>query len=189
MTKNIILGISGGIAAYKTPALLRLLKQADCTVQVVMSQAAAQLVSPLTLQALSGRTVRSAVFDAEAEAAMAHIDLAKWAEQILIAPATAHCMAQLAHGFAGDLLSTLCLATTAPIAIAPAMNVQMWNNAATQANLNILQQRRFVIIGPAHGAQACEDVGLGRMSEPQTIVDALLGKPAAPESTPKSTPC
>ncbi|MFT5275728.1 MAG: phosphopantothenoylcysteine decarboxylase/phosphopantothenate--cysteine ligase [Saprospiraceae bacterium] len=172
--KNIILGITGGIAAYKTPMLVRLLKQADHEVQVVMSQGATEFVTALTLQTLSGQTVRGDVFDAQAESAMDHIDLAKWADQIIIAPATAHCIAQLAHGFAGDLLTTLCLATTAPIVLAPAMNVNMWDNVATQANVDILQQRQFGIIGPAQGEQACGDVGYGRMSEPEQIMQALF---------------
>ncbi len=175
---NIILGITGGIAAYKTPALVRLLVAQGADVQVVMSQGASEFVTDLTLQTLSGNTVRGNVFDAEAESAMDHIELAKWANQILIAPATAHCIAQLAHGFAGDLLTTLCLATSAPITLAPAMNVQMWNNAATQANLTLLQSRGFNTVGPAEGEQACGDVGLGRMSEPEDIAEQILGAPS-----------
>ncbi len=175
-SKNIILGITGGIAAYKTPALVRLLKQTGAKVQVVMSQGASEFVTPLTLQTLSGQPVRTDVFDAQAESAMDHIDLAKWADQILVAPATAHCMAQLAHGFAGDLLTTLCLASTAPISIAPAMNIQMWDNIATQNNLKFLHARGFQVIGPVQGEQACGDVGYGRMSEPEEIVAALMGE-------------
>lgn len=172
---NIILGITGGIAAYKTPALVRLLVRQRANVQVVMSQGASEFVSELTLQTLSGQPVRGRVFDAEAESAMDHIDLAKWADQILIAPVTAHCMAQLAHGFSGDLLTTLCLASTAPITLAPAMNVHMWNNAATQANLELLLSRGFKTIGPDQGEQACGDVGYGRMSQPEDIVEQLFG--------------
>ncbi len=176
--QHILLGVTGGIAAYKTPALVRLLRAQNAAVQVVLSQGAQQFVTPLTLQTLSERPVRSDTFDAEAESAMDHIELAKWADKIIIAPATAHCMAQLAHGMAGDLLSTLCLASPAPLYIAPAMNVQMWNHAATQANLAILQEREVQIIGPAVGDQACGDVGEGRMSEPEDIVQALLGQSA-----------
>lgn len=171
---NVLLGISAGIAAYKTPHLVRELVKQDACVQVVMTQGAKQFVTPLTLQTLSGRSVRSDVFDSEAESAMDHIELARWADHILIAPATAHLLAQLAHGLAPDLLTTLCLATTAPITVAPAMNQQMWANLATQANCTTLRERGIRFIGPAEGEQACGEVGAGRMVEPVEITAQLL---------------
>lgn len=176
---KIILGISAGIAAYKTPQLVReLLAAGDHQVQVVMTQAAEQFVTPLTLQTVSQRPVRKALFDPASEAAMDHIELARWADHILIAPTTAHLIAQLAQGLAPDLLTTLCLATTAPITLAPAMNQQMWRHPATQANCEILKSRGVRFIGPASGEQACGQVGLGRMAEPVEIVTALL-KPSS----------
>ncbi|MBS0288898.1 MAG: bifunctional phosphopantothenoylcysteine decarboxylase/phosphopantothenate--cysteine ligase CoaBC [Proteobacteria bacterium] len=168
-----ILGISGGIAAYKTPELVRLLKKQDCEVKVVLSQGAKAFVTPLTLQAVAGGAVYSEMMDPDFEAAMGHIELARWAQGILIAPISANRMAALAHGMADDLLTTLCLATTAPIWIAPAMNQQMWHHPATQANLEILKARGVNILGPDWGEQACKEVGLGRMLEPQAIL-ALL---------------
>lgn len=172
---NIILGISAGIAAYKTPQLVReLLAAGDHQVQVVMTQAAEQFVAPLTLQTVSQRPVRSALFDPASEAAMDHIELARWADHILIAPATAHLIAQLAHGLAPDLLTTLCLATTAPISLAPAMNQQMWQHPATQANCDTLANRGITFIGPTEGEQACGETGPGRLAEPTDIVAALL---------------
>ncbi len=176
---NIILGISGGIAAYKTPDLVRKLVKAGHQVQVVMTHSAHQFVAPLALQAVSGREVRGAMFDAQAESAMDHIELARWADTILIAPATAHMIAQLACGLAGDLLSTLCLASTAPLVLAPAMNQQMWQHAATQENTQRLLARGVQLIGPAEGEQACGETGFGRMVEPENIVKELTTSPHA----------
>ena len=171
--KNIILGITGGIAAYKTPDLVRKLVAKGANVRVVMTDSAKEFVSPLALQAVSGNPVSDNLLDKDAEAAMGHIELARWADKLLIAPATANFMAKLAHGLADDLLSTLCLATAAPIYLAPAMNQQMWFADATQANLKILEIRKVQFLGPAQGEQACGDVGPGRMLEPQEIADLL----------------
>lgn len=168
--KRILLGITGGIAAYKGADLTRRLREAGADVRVVMTRAATEFITPLTLQALSGHEVRLDIFDPHAEAAMGHIELARWADAVLVAPASADFMARLAHGRADDLLSTLCLATAAPIALAPAMNRQMWLNQATQANREILEQRGIRLFGPAEGAQACGETGPGRMLEPVDIV-------------------
>lgn len=173
-TRNILLGITGGIAAYKAPELVRRLTERGATVQVVMTAAAARFVTPTTLQAVSGRPVRDSLWDEAAEAAMSHIELARWADQILIAPATADCMAQLAAGAAGDLLTTLCLASEAPLAIAPAMNRVMWASPAVQANRAVLERRGVRILGPDAGDQACGEQGLGRMSDPAAIATQLL---------------
>ncbi|MFT4807614.1 MAG: phosphopantothenoylcysteine decarboxylase/phosphopantothenate--cysteine ligase [Paraglaciecola sp.] len=170
---NIILGITGGIAAYKTPDLVRKLVAKGANVRVVMTQSAKEFVSPLALQAVSGNLVSDDLLDKDAEAAMGHIELARWADKLVVAPATANFMAKLTHGLADDLLSTLCLATPAAICIAPAMNQQMWFAEATQANLKILEQRNIQILGPAQGEQACGDIGPGRMLEPQEIADLL----------------
>ncbi|MFP5344547.1 MAG: bifunctional phosphopantothenoylcysteine decarboxylase/phosphopantothenate--cysteine ligase CoaBC, partial [Gammaproteobacteria bacterium] len=159
----------GGIAAYKSADLTRRLREAGAGVRVVMTRGATGFITPLTLQALSGHAVRLELFDANAEAAMGHIELARWADAVLVAPASADFMARLAHGRADDLLSTLCLATTAPIALAPAMNQQMWLNAATQANKSILETRGIRLFGPAEGSQACGETGPGRMLEPLDI--------------------
>jgi phosphopantothenoylcysteine decarboxylase/phosphopantothenate--cysteine ligase len=174
---RVVLGVTGGIAAYKSAELTRRLKDRGADVQVVMTAGAREFVTPLTFQALSGRPVRTDLWDAAAEAAMGHIELARWPQRIVIAPATADFIARLAHGLADDLLSTLCLATDAPIVVAPAMNRLMWSNAATQANVAALRQRGFTILGPAEGAQACGETGAGRMVEPQAIVDALFAAP------------
>lgn len=174
--KRWLLGITGGIAAYKTPELVRLLKKRDLDVRVVLSQGAKAFVTPLTLQAVSAHPVYSELLDADFEAAMGHIELARWAEGILIAPLSANRLAALAHGFADDLLTTLCLATTAPIYAAPAMNRQMWEHPATQANLAILKERGITMLGPDWGEQACGEVGLGRMLEPAAIVEQLFAK-------------
>lgn len=171
--RKLILGVSGGIAAYKSADLVRRLKEAGVDVQVVMTASAQEFVSALTFQALSGRAVRTQLFDAQAEAAMGHIELARWADAIIIAPASADLLARLAHGFANDLLTTLCLATAAPVMVAPAMNQQMWRHAATQANVATLAQHGVRVLGPAEGSQACGDVGLGRMLEPLEIVQQL----------------
>jgi len=174
---NIILGITGGIAAYKTPDLVRKLVAKGANVRVVMTESAKEFVSPLALQAVSGNPISDDLLDKDAEAAMGHIELARWADKLLVAPATANFMAKLTYGLADDLLSTLCLATPAPIYIAPAMNQQMWFAEATQANLQILKQRKIQFLGPAQGEQACGDVGPGRMLEPQEIADLLVTEP------------
>jgi phosphopantothenoylcysteine decarboxylase / phosphopantothenate---cysteine ligase len=173
-SKNILLGISGGIAAYKCCELIRRLRDQGHAVQVVLTENAQHFVSATTLQALSGQPVRSSLWDAAAEAAMGHIELARWADVMLIAPASANTMAKLAHGFASDLLSTLVLASAAPLLLAPAMNQQMWAHPATQANLQTLQARGVRCIGPNSGAQACGDVGAGRMAEVPELLAELL---------------
>ncbi len=172
-TRKILLGVTGGIAAYKSPDLVRRLKEQGTEVQVVMTRGAREFITEQTFQAVSGLPVRSELWDHAAEAAMGHIELARWADQILIAPATADFIAQLAHGLAGDLLSTLCLATRAPIAIAPAMNQAMWSHPATQANVALLKQRGVRVLGPAAGEQVCGDVGLGRMLEPAELAGLM----------------
>ncbi|HVY80815.1 MAG TPA: bifunctional phosphopantothenoylcysteine decarboxylase/phosphopantothenate--cysteine ligase CoaBC [Steroidobacteraceae bacterium] len=175
--KRILLGVTGGIAAYKSPDLVRRLRERGAEVQVVMTKSAAEFITATTFQAVSGRPVRTDLWDPAAEAAMGHIELARWADLVMVAPATADFLARLAAGRADDLLSTLCLATEAPIAVAPAMNRVMWANAATQANVATLAQRRVSIFGPAAGDQACGEVGEGRMLEPLELVakiDALL---------------
>lgn len=171
--QRILLGVTGGIAAYKAADLARRLQDAGADVQVVMTEAAQQFVSAMTFQALTGHPVRSSLWDAGAEAAMGHIELARWADRILIAPASADAIARLAAGLAGDLLGTLCLATEAPVAIAPAMNRVMWAHPATQANLATLRARGVQVIGPGEGDQACGEIGAGRMLEPLQIVAAL----------------
>ncbi len=171
--KNILLGITGGIAAYKSAELTRRLKDEGADVRVVMTQAATEFVTPLTFQALSGNPVHTSLLDPEAEAAMGHIELARWADAVLIAPASANFMGKLAQGRADDLLSTLCLATEAPLALAPAMNRAMWSNAATQENAALLVARDIVLFGPASGSQACGEIGDGRMLEPADLVAAL----------------
>ena len=170
--KRILLGVTGGIAAYKSAELVRLLTKAGAQVQVVMTSGATQFITPLTLQALSGNPVHQHLLNPEAEAGMGHIQLARWADLLIIAPATANVMARLAQGQADDLLTTLCLATNATVLLAPAMNQAMWADPATQDNLTILQQRGYQIHGPAEGEQACGDVGAGRMSEPSDILTA-----------------
>lgn len=171
--RRILLGISGGIAAYKTPELVRRLKDYGADVRCVLTQGGQAFITPLTLQAVSGNPVHHDLLDPAAEAAMGHIELAKWAELVFIAPASANTLAQLAHGHASDLLSTLCLATAAPVAVAPAMNQQMWAHAAVQANCDLLRQRGVNVITPASGAQACGDVGAGRMPEPLELRDVI----------------
>lgn len=176
--KRVLLGVSGGIAAYKSPDLVRRLIERGAEVQVVMSAGAQRFVTPTTFQAVSGHPVRSDLWDPAAEAAMGHIELARWADIILIAPATADCLARLAHGRADDLLMTVCLATQAPIVVAPAMNRLMWANKATQANVATLLSRGVRVLGPASGDQACGETGAGRMLEPVDIADRLLSPPA-----------
>lgn len=170
--RRIILGVCGGIAAYKSAEIIRRLFDAGAEVRVVMTASAQEFITPLTLQALSGNPVHLDLFDPEAEAAMGHIALARWADLILIAPATANTLAKLANGDSGDLLTTLCLASSALIAVAPAMNQQMWAATATKENIATLQARGVRVIGPASGEQACGDVGLGRMEEPPAIAEA-----------------
>ena len=169
VNKRILLGVTGGIAAYKSAELVRRLQDAGAEVRVVMTSSACEFITPLTMQALSGNPVHTTLLDPNAEAGMGHIELARWADLVLIAPASANFMARLAHGHANDLLTTLCLATPSPIAIAPAMNQQMWADTATQRNLLILQEKAIRIFGPASGSQACGDVGPGRMLEPEEI--------------------
>src|SRR5580700_7499889 len=180
--KRILLGVTGGIAAYKSADLVRRLMDRGAEVQVVMTAGARQFVTPTTFQALSGRPTRTSLWDAAAEAAMGHIELARWADLVLVAPASADFLARLAHGLADDLLSTLCLATAAPIAVAPAMNQLMWRNAATQANIELLASRDVHVLGPASGEQACGEYGPGRMLESSELADsiALLLAPEAP---------
>lgn len=173
---KVLLGITGSIAAYKAILLTRLLVKAGCEVRVVLSPGAEAFVTPLTLQAVSGHPVHSTLLDAESEAAMDHIALARWADLLLIAPASAQCIAKLAHGLADDLLSTLALATQAPLAIAPAMNTQMWLHPATQANVNSLLAREVEVIGPAQGEQACGELGPGRLVEPEVLAEVVLQK-------------
>jgi phosphopantothenoylcysteine decarboxylase/phosphopantothenate--cysteine ligase len=171
--RHILLGVTGGIAAYKSAEVVRRLKERGIEVQVVMTRGAREFVTELTFQAVSGRPVRSELWDKQAEAAMGHIELARWADEIIVAPASADFIARLAHGLADDLLSTLCLATKSSITIAPAMNHVMWNNAATQANVALLKQRGIRVLGPAEGDQACGESGPGRMLEPAEIVQQL----------------
>ena len=174
---RVLLGVTGGIAAYKAPELVRRLVERGCEVQVVMTSGAHRFVTPLTFEAVSGRRVRDDLWDPSAEASMGHIELARWADVVVVAPATAHFMAELAAGLAGDLLTTLCLATTAPIVLAPAMNQAMWANAAVQANRVLLESRGVRLLGPAEGDQACGEVGPGRMLEPLEIAAALTEMP------------
>jgi phosphopantothenoylcysteine decarboxylase / phosphopantothenate---cysteine ligase len=171
--KRVLLGVTGGIAAYKSPDLVRRLRERGAEVQVVMTAAAREFVTATTFQAVSGRPVRTDLWDAAAEAAMGHIELARWAEVVLIAPATADFLARLATGRADDLLTTLCLATEAKVAVAPAMNHVMWSNPATRANVATLQQRGIGIFGPAAGDQACGEVGEGRMLEPLELAERV----------------
>ena len=166
---NIVLGISGGIAAYKTPELVRRLRERGAEVQIVMTESAREFVTETALQAVSGRPIRSNLWDKEAEASMSHIELARWADAVLIAPATAELISRLAGGSAPDLLTTLCLATEAPIAVAPAMNRVMWSNPAVQDNRRTIEDRGMRIIGPESGSQACGETGAGRMTEPDAI--------------------
>ncbi|WP_249554952.1 bifunctional phosphopantothenoylcysteine decarboxylase/phosphopantothenate--cysteine ligase CoaBC [Shewanella sp. 8A] len=171
ITKNVLLGIGGGIAAYKSADLVRRLKERGFDVRVVMSQSAMEFITPLTLQALSGHPVSSSLLDPAAEAAMGHIELARWADLVIIAPSTANLIARINAGMADELITTTCLATEAPIALCPAMNQQMYRNLATQANLASLQSRGYTLWGPASGSQACGEVGPGRMLEPLEIAE------------------
>ncbi|NQY63434.1 MAG: bifunctional phosphopantothenoylcysteine decarboxylase/phosphopantothenate--cysteine ligase CoaBC [Alteromonadaceae bacterium] len=169
--KKIVLGITGGIAAYKTPELVRRLKDKGADVRVVMTEGAKAFITPLTLQAVSANSVSDSLLDTQAELAMGHIELAKWADLILIAPATADTIARISNGMANDLLTTICLATSAPIAIAPAMNQQMWHAQVTQENITRLSNRQVNIFGPGSGEQACGDIGMGRMLDVSELVE------------------
>jgi phosphopantothenoylcysteine decarboxylase / phosphopantothenate---cysteine ligase len=175
---RVLLGVTGGIAAYKSPDLVRRLIERGADVQVVMTSAAQKFVSPTSFQAVSGRPTRNDLWDEAAEAAMGHIELARWAQVVMIAPASADFIARLAGGRADDLLATLCLATEAPIVLAPAMNRVMWANKATQVNVDTLISRGIRILGPASGNQACGEVGTGRMWEPVKLAESLLEPPA-----------
>ena len=177
-SRRVLLCVCGGIAAYKSAELVRRLRDAGCTVAVAMTEAAQRFVGAQTFQALSHRPVRTSLWDAQAEAAMGHLELARWAQQVVIAPATANTIAKLAHGLVDDLVSTLCLATAAPVAIAPAMNHVMWQHPATRANLETLRSRGVQVIGPNDGPLAEGESGPGRMAEPAEIVAALRGTAA-----------
>ena len=178
--QRVLLCVCGGIAAYKSAVLVRRLVESGADVQVAMTENAQRFVGAATFQALSTRAVRTSLWDAHAEAAMGHIELARWPSRIVIAPASANTLAKLAHGLADDLISTLCLATDAPIAVAPAMNRLMWAHPATQANVDTLRQRGVSILGPDAGEQACGETGEGRMLEPDAIVVALASMPVVP---------
>ncbi len=173
--QRILLCVCGGIAAYKAAELVRRLRDAGGQVQVAMTDNAQRFIGSQTFQALSHRAVRTTLWDAQAEAAMGHLELARWAQQVVIAPATANMLAKLAHGLADDLVSTLCLATEAPLAVAPAMNHVMWRHPATQANLATLRGRGVQVIGPDDGPLAEGESGPGRLAEPADIVAALAG--------------
>lgn len=180
--RRVLLGVSGGVAAYKAAELTRLLVKAGCQVQVVTTAGAERFVTPTTFQALSGRPVRDSLWDAQAEAAMGHIELARWPDLIVLAPASADLLARLAAGLADDLLSTLCLASDRPLLAAPAMNRLMWANPATQTNVQALRARGLRLIGPDSGSQACGETGAGRMAEPEDVAAAVLAAltPAVP---------
>ncbi len=182
--ERILLGVSGGIAAYKAAELVRRLGDAGAEVRVVLTESAGHFVGVATFQALSGNPVRTSLWDPAAEAAMGHIELARWATRVVIAPASADVIARLAHGHANDLLSTMCLATTAPLALAPAMNNRMWLHPATQANVALLRERGALLVGPDDGAQACGEFGPGRLAEPGAIVAALAAARPQPGSGP-----
>ncbi|WP_433853309.1 bifunctional phosphopantothenoylcysteine decarboxylase/phosphopantothenate--cysteine ligase CoaBC [Stenotrophomonas nitritireducens] len=181
--QKLLLCVGGGIAAYKSLELVRRLRDAGAGVQVAMTDGAQQFVTPLSFQALSGQPVRTTLWDSAAEQAMGHIELARWADRVVIAPATADLLARLAHGHADDLVSTLCLATTAPLTVCPAMNHRMWLHPATQANIALLRERGVQVVGPEDGPLAEGESGPGRLSEPDAIVAALAGNlaPAAPD--------
>ena len=176
--QRVLVCVCGGIAAYKAAELVRGLRKGAAQVRVAMTDAATRFVGATTFQALSGEPVRTSLWDEAAEAAMGHIELARWPTAVVIAPATANTLAKLAHGLADDLVSTLCLATDAPIAVAPAMNRLMWAHPATRANMDTLRGRGVLVLGPDAGDQACGEVGEGRMVEPDTILAALAGDPA-----------
>ncbi|HFC53822.1 MAG TPA: bifunctional phosphopantothenoylcysteine decarboxylase/phosphopantothenate--cysteine ligase CoaBC [Gammaproteobacteria bacterium] len=178
--KHVLLGVTGGIAACKSADLVRRLREAGAEVRVVLTEAGARFVTPLAFEALSGHPVAGRMFDPQGRGAMEHIDLARWADVILVAPATAHTIARLSHGLADDLLTTICLASSAPLALAPAMNRQMWDNPATRANVERLRERGAHLFGPADGELACGESGMGRMLEPTQLAELLAGLFAAP---------
>ena len=184
--RKLLLCVGGGIAAYKSLELVRRLRDAGASVQVAMTEGAQQFVTPLSFQALSGKPVRTTLWDSAAEQAMSHIELARWADRVIIAPATADLLARLANGHADDLVTTLCLATTAPLTVCPAMNHRMWLHPATQDNIGLLRERGVQVIGPEDGPLAEGESGPGRLSEPETIIAALRATdavPAAPAGT------
>jgi phosphopantothenoylcysteine decarboxylase/phosphopantothenate--cysteine ligase len=178
INKHILLAVSGGIAAYKSAELVRLLQKRGAKVRVVMTRSAMQFVSPLTFQALSGNPVHSELLDADEENSMGHINLARWADTLVIAPATANTIAKCSHGLADDLLSTLYLAATCPVYIAPAMNQAMWHKPVTQENIQKLKSHGVIVIGPEQGDQACGETGFGRMTEPVEICNRLMAEPS-----------
>jgi len=171
--KNILLGVTGGIAAYKSAEIIRLFKKLGADVRVVMTESAKEFITPLTLQAISGNEIHDSLLNTEAEAAMGHIELAKWADIILIAPCTAETISKITHGRADDLMGALILASKADIFIAPAMNMNMWLDDSTQQNYKTLSSRGITFIGPAEGEQACGDIGPGRMVEPENIIELI----------------
>lgn len=173
LNKKVVLGVCGGIAAYKSAILVRALTTAGAIVRVVMTASAQQFITPLTFQGLSGQDVRCDLFDTQAERAMGHIELARWADYLLIAPASANFLAKMAHGLADDLLSTLYLVANTPVVVCPAMNHSMWSHAATRNNCEQLKQRGVIVVEPENGAQACGEYGIGRMSEVAHIMNAL----------------
>ncbi|MFZ0791093.1 MAG: flavoprotein, partial [Chromatiaceae bacterium] len=179
---RVLLGVGGGIAAYKSAELVRRLRERGCEVRVVLTPSAAAFVAPLTFQALSGHPARTTLLDPEAEAGMDHIELARWADRLLVAPATADLIARLSAGIADDLVTTLALASNAPLYLAPAMNQAMWRHPATQANVATLRARGAHVLGPAEGSQACGDSGPGRMLEPDAIADLVVCSSASATS-------
>ena len=176
VAKRILVCVCGGIAAYKAPILVRRLRDRGADVQVAMTENATRFVGEAALQAVSGHVVRRSLWDPNAEAAMGHIELARWADVVVVAPATANTLAKLAHGMADDLVTTLCLATTAPILVAPAMNHRMWLHLATQSNVDVLKSRGVHVVGPDSGDMACGEHGPGRLVEPEMIAEALYGQ-------------
>ena len=174
LNRNFIIGVTGSIAAYKAAEITRELKREGANVRVIMTDGACEFITPLTLQALSGNPVHTVLLDTDAEAAMGHIELARWADSLVIAPASADSIARLVQGRADDLLGACALATPAPVFVAPAMNQEMWAKAATQENIHVLQQRGITILGPDSGSQACGDIGAGRLLEPSEIIESLV---------------
>lgn len=172
--RHILLGVTGGVAAYKACELARLLARGGAAVQVVLTPGAARFVQPLAFDALTGRKTRTELFDRDAEAGMGHIELARWADAVAVAPATAHCLAKLALGLADDLLSTVCLATEAPLLVAPAMNAAMWRQPAVQAHARVLRERGVRVLEPDCGEQACGETGPGRLPEPARLREEIL---------------
>ena len=174
LNRNFIIGVTGSIAAYKAAEITRELKREGANVRVIMTDGACEFITPLTLQALSGNPVHTGLLDTDAEAAMGHIELARWADSLVIAPASADSIARLVQGRADDLLGACALATPAPVFVAPAMNQEMWAKAATQENIHVLQKRGIAILGPDSGSQACGDIGAGRLLEPSEIIESLV---------------